>query len=428
MPPVLKWIDDFLKHGWKSDAIMQIPEIARSRPDIALEVVNSLLNQIPKGGTFLDATFTWLPEEEWSAAVSHALGMLRRNASNDAAGSVIAYASLQASHSLQPHLQSIFELAPNPGTCCENWPFRSAGTEDIEFLKATIETIDEDVRFKAWECLLETRHAAGLEAAIAYSSTLNLNHRMQKLRLPPTLTLTHYLHHVGFELIDGKLDRLYHEPALHLVFPNNYFEDARPVWISRDNHPTWFPTPASRQQFEFGGIGSTTCGCCGGTTHGLIRTNNAAVISPVTCLQRLSLETCLSCLGWEQPVMFYEHFDDGSVRCLSEPSQKPPEFPAGPLKPCVVSLHDQGARWRTQDWGLSNSRENLNRLGGMPCWVQSADYPSCPVCDHTMQFLIQLDSGLPTADGGEWLWGSGGIVYIFWCDACRVSGLHWQCT
>lgn len=41
-----------------------------------------------------------------------------------------------------------------------------------------------------------------------------------------------------------------------------------------------------------------------------------------------------------------------------------------------------------------------------------------------MRFLLQLDSGL---DDGC-LWGSGGILYVFWCDTCRVSNQTWQCT
>ncbi|RJG26900.1 hypothetical protein DQX05_02445 [Paenibacillus thiaminolyticus] len=42
--------------------------------------------------------------------------------------------------------------------------------------------------------------------------------------------------------------------------------------------------------------------------------------------------------------------------------------------------------------------------------------------------LHQLDSELPLADGQEWMWGSGGIGYLFWCDRCKVSGHLWQCT
>ena len=45
-----------------------------------------------------------------------------------------------------------------------------------------------------------------------------------------------------------------------------------------------------------------------------------------------------------------------------------------------------------------------------------------------MTALLQLDSDLPTADGGEWLWGSGGIGYVSWCDDCAISGAQWQCT
>jgi hypothetical protein len=68
-----------------------------------------------------------------------------------------------------------------------------------------------------------------------------------------------------------------------------------------------------------------------------------------------------------------------------------------------VRLDETPRQWRWQDWGLSNGRENLNRVGGEPCWVQSAEYPCCPICKGLMRFLMQLDSDLPTGDGGEWL-------------------------
>jgi hypothetical protein len=45
-----------------------------------------------------------------------------------------------------------------------------------------------------------------------------------------------------------------------------------------------------------------------------------------------------------------------------------------------------------------------------------------------MPFLMQLDLDLPTQEGGEWLCGSGGIDYGFWCDRCKFSAFHWQCT
>jgi hypothetical protein len=45
-----------------------------------------------------------------------------------------------------------------------------------------------------------------------------------------------------------------------------------------------------------------------------------------------------------------------------------------------------------------------------------------------MRFAMQLDSELPQVDGGEWLWGSGGANYTFWCAPCRTSAHLWQCT
>ena len=44
-----------------------------------------------------------------------------------------------------------------------------------------------------------------------------------------------------------------------------------------------------------------------------------------------------------------------------------------------------------------------------------------------MHFLAQLDS-LDFAGHREWLWGSGGIAYVLWCDPCRISAVFWQCT
>ncbi|MNT59195.1 hypothetical protein D3C72_1966820 [compost metagenome] len=93
-----------------------------------------------------------------------------------------------------------------------------------------------------------------------------------------------------------------------------------------------------------------------------------------------------------------------------------------------VDLFAAPARWRWQDWGESNGRQNLSRVGGAPSWVQSANYPACPDCSQDMDFAMQLDSGLPQEEGGEWLWGSGGCNYTFWCKDCRVSGQLWQCT
>jgi hypothetical protein len=146
-------------------------------------------------------------------------------------------------------------------------------------------------------------------------------------------------------------------------------------------------------------------------------------------LRRVELATCLSCLGWERSPLFYNHGEVGRANRFGyDDPIIVPQFPVGSLRQSEVRLAATPVRWRRQDWALSNSRENLNRIGGEPCWVQDAEYPDCPTCGSTMNHLMQLDSDLTIADGGEWLWGSGGIGYVSWCDRCKVSGHLWQCT
>jgi hypothetical protein len=126
-----------------------------------------------------------------------------------------------------------------------------------------------------------------------------------------------------------------------------------------------------------------------------------------------------------QPQLWFRHDAEGRPTAHAVEETKQPEFPSGPLRETEVTLADFGPRWRWQSWGKAG---NLHRLGGPPAWVQSADYPACPSCERRCAFLLQLDSELPLEGGGEWLWGSGGVAYVFWCDACRVSGQLWQCT
>jgi hypothetical protein len=149
----------------------------------------------------------------------------------------------------------------------------------------------------------------------------------------------------------------------------------------------------------------------------------------VTTRSRLELATCLSCLGWSGPWLFYAHGDDGVPQPTeTQRTRSVPEFPSGPLAEADIGLVPTPSRWLYQDWALSNGRENLNRLGGEPTWIQDADYPSCPGCGHPMDGLMQLDSDLATDDEGEFLWGSGGIGYVVWCDRCAISGVTAQWT
>jgi uncharacterized protein (TIGR02996 family) len=217
-------------------------------------------------------------------------------------------------------------------------------------------------------------------------------------------------------------------PAWHIGFPPDYFDEKemRP-WL-RHVHPTWAVPRDGEPLMAFGGAGTSACFFCHGTLHHILTLDPVPEGLGVTGLRRLSLQVCLSCLGWEEVHMFYAHGPDGSPRSMHGDGTVSPQFPARPLRPAQVCLRPTERRWLRQRWG-GGSEPNLNRVGGLGTWVQSPTYPPCPSCKRRMNLLMQLDSNLPLDGGqGEWLWGSGGLGYSFWCNRCRVSAWLWQCT
>ncbi len=418
-------VDEFKMSGWNGDSIEKILGIAHRSSVDAADLTLLIIKELPKGGTFLHAILNFVSLDAWPALIKCAIDECSRNRKNEAAESVIHYAALQCVHALHPHLKILFDLLPD-----ETRLWRDAGEDAANDLFSILRTstVSAKQRRKAWMCLLETRKQDTIRHAVKLVSLVDLNLQLREFGLKESLDVQAYLHDVGFEQDHGDLLRkLYSDRVFHLCFPDGYFTDARPFWIRRENHPTWLASSEVGGQISFGGAGAAICGRCGHPTHRLVRFSSQMNPSGVTGIEALSIETCLSCMGWETSPMFYRHEKGGLPGCLSI-SGPPPQFPAVNLKATQVQLVDQGSRWNWQDWGASNSRENLNRVGGHPTWIQSAEYPICPDCKSTMMFLMQLDSDLPTEDGGSWLWGSGGIAYVFWCDACKISGLLWQCT
>lgn len=239
-----------------------------------------------------------------------------------------------------------------------------------------------------------------------------------------------HLQDIGFDLLDEGLRQLYTDRVYHFRFAPEYLtNESRPFWLQKTYHPTWQLRTENTYRLPFGGVSLTSCAICSGQLHHLITFDSIPTGLPITNLSKLILATCLSCLGWEQQNLFYKHNHDGQPQQIGyNGSRITPQFPAEPFQATQIHLVETPNRWRWQDWGLSNGRENLHRVGGYPCWIQSAEYLPCPECQRTMEFLVQLDSDLPTIDCREWLWGSGGICYICWCNECKISGYVWQCT
>ena len=402
--------------------------LATSDPDAVSDLAVAVMKRFPKGGTFLDGALTYLPPENWPALVQHALDFLDKSTDKnfDAVGSVIAYASLQSPSALHPHLNHIFLGRPNKNCYYERFPWRESGDTHLDFLRGVIESTasTQEDRTRAWTNMCETRHTEVIEFAVSCADLPGL----APDGWPQKDWIKASLQHVGFHHDGHALQRTCPDALYHLQFSDSYFEaQSRPPWLARI-HPTW-NLSASTQAVPFGGSSTNQCSVCGVTLHRLLILDPVPAGLGITRLTRLELATCLSCLGWEKQPLFYRHDQDGTPSNVGYdgPIVKP-QFPVGPLKETEIRLAETPRRWYWQDWALSNSRENLNRIGGEPCWIQNAEYPHCPTCQKLMLYLMQLDSDFPSADMREWLWGSGGIAYGFWCDQCKVSGFFWQCT
>jgi hypothetical protein len=280
----------------------------------------------------------------------------------------------------------------------------------------------------AWSLLLATRDEEVIRVALAHGP--DLHRRATSLGADNTYErwLHAYLHDEGLAREQGAVRFLHGESPRCLRFPDGYLAAERSVFHGRF-HPTWHDLSDLSPAMRFGGEGASKCGSCKQKLHHLITLDPVPADLGVS-LPRLTLGACLSCLGWEPGGchLYYDHGPRGQPRCRRKGAAITPRFPAGPLRETEVRLGRPHPRWTWMGWG-SGIERNLHRVGGPPSWVQSGDYPECPRCDRAMAFLMQLDSNLPTADDGrEWLWGSGGMGYGFWCDRCLVSGWFWQCT
>jgi hypothetical protein len=409
----------------KSDAIpMRALDAVISSPESAVELLRLALDEIPEGGSFLDAAIGFLPDEAFAELTKLALEKFQADRANELAESILLRCSIQSVKDLHPHLNTIFELMPNNGGEGEFWPWHESGKRHLAYLRNVLENDgDDERRLRAWKAMLETREPGVLRLAVSQAHRVGMSERPETDLLP-----------VGFELGQTGLRKLYADSVYHIFFPADYLpvEHApKAHWenLIRQHHPTWkLPIPDA-PKMQFGGRSSSHCASCGEALDHIITLEPVLDTLGITSLERLELATCLSCLGGEQQPFFYKHDQNGQPQQIGlEGTPLTPQFPSVALKPTVVQVAEISPRWRWQSDTYSDDVENLHRVGGDPCWIQYPEYPTCPECSKRMIFLLQIMSGLPTVDGGEWTWGDDGICYSFWCDQCRVSAHLWQCS
>lgn len=380
-----KAIDDFRTLGWKSRPDETVIDIASAAPSTIPVFAESILQRLPEGATFFDHALSFLPEKQWPSLIEKALEAYNPDGANGAADSVIACASLQSPQSLHPFLDKIFYLRPNSDTYYENWPWRESGTAILDLVE------EVDFTTKIFEAAIESRDMEVMEWCIDHSDSFVLD-----------MELSDYLGGVGFAFQKKGMQKLYSDTTYHLVFPESYLPShTEERFKSKRNHPTWKLTDTASGAVKVGGKTQHACDNCGRQKAHLITLDPIPAGLPITGTPSYELSVCMTCvLGYEAPA----------------------------IKETTATLCRTPKRWRWQDWGLSNGRENLHRIGGFPTWVQWANYSACGGCQKPMTVVLQIASELPREDGSLLFWGSGGIGYALWCDDCKKSSFTWQST
>jgi hypothetical protein len=417
-------IKGFKEKKWQSNPFEKMLELKKTNPKELFTLLLLALDEIPEGGTFIDAALSYLDDKEFNELIISSITTLRNNSKSEIANSIVAYATLQMPHLLKPFLIEFLSIKPNDGTYYESWVWREGGQKEIDILKNIIlNDKSENLKQQAWDSLVNIRSPKAMIEAARLYEVAGINLRR------PDLSFDVYSNMAGFEVRENRVRQLFFKDCYHLIFERSFFENQdKPLWLSVENHPTWHFEDSKSVTANFGGDIDSECGCCGNQLHRLIEFDKISDDFDLG-INKLILATCMSCLGWEESPLFYRHNEMGMPESLIRKKNKTePEFLAEPLKVTTVKLVQTPNRWMFQDWALSNSRENLNRLGGHPSWIQDSEYPDCPDCKDKMTFLAQLDSDLPTITDEEWLWGSGGICYAFWCSKCKISSFLWQCT
>lgn len=414
-------IAEYLRTKWRGSAHRLAAELlAQGTPEEAAALVLRSLGRIRESTTFLSDAVSFVPERDLGHIAEAAVARLRNDADDGNASDVLAHVALQSPVALHPHLRALLDLTVGDRSYSAANPWRESEMLAFDDLceVVEIEPPGSARAHLAWRALLETRTTAAIEVAVR-------SERAASWAWPQT-SLDAALGWVDRARAgDGSIRVTSHPTVQHLVFPSGHL-DQEPSWLS--THPTWHLDTTHAPRARFGGPADGRCNGCEGSLHHLLTLDPVPAGVGVTSVSKLSLVACLHCLGWLVPVELFQHDASGGARDVTLREREVPEFCDGPLVETTVHVVDTPRRWRWQEWGMSNGRQSLHRIGGHPSWIQGADIPTCPTCRDPMAFVLQLDSNLPSATMRSYLWGSGGIAYVFWCDPCRVSAVFWQCT
>lgn len=392
---------------------------AAEQPEKLVPVLSALLEE--PGGVRIDAlkgALDYLSPQDWYPLIETALDTFSRDPFNKVALSILGSGLFQAPAAFHPHLKRIFfEMESfleefGPGV------WRGSTGQSLDFLRQVLGNEDTQLHARALEVLQQT-HDPGV---------ISFTHQEEQrlgLQFYQCYACNQYAYNDYFDIIDGEVKLLYPQQAYHLYFPPDYLSEHMQ---SPPLHPTWVNTDPKPQQVAFGGVLDQECTACGRNLQHLLTLEPLPPGLGVTGLPRLKLVVCTNhnCLqlglGAE---IYYHHDEEGYPHGLHGKSEKVDREGKIPFITSTTALLGKTKeRWKWQDYGSRSA--NLHRLGGLPSWVQEPGHPGCSRCGQSMTFLMQLDSGLLTQDGGYMCWCSG-LLYAFWCDRCKVSAFFRQC-
>ncbi len=395
--------------------------LAEEHPQRIAALLEKTLDELPDGAFFLPAALALLEIDDFPRILGRILSSLGGNPDSRSARILLEGLALQRPSALHSRLGEIFELTHRDATSGVRYAWRESGRLHLDFLRRVVEQegTASPRAVMAWRCMLETRDESVVRVAMELNESLG--------PLLPTYSIDQTgLSSVDFELEKGAVRKLYADRVYHLALSEHLLR-LRPGRDLEKRHPTWRFDRSGVSPLRFGGTTNTRCGLCEEMLHHIVTLDPVPEGVGIGAIERLVLATCMSCIGWEEPVLCYEHDESGVPKAVACISGREPEMPAEPLEEGEAWLVETPARWRWQD-DIDSDGENLFRIGGAPAWVQSAEFPTCCGCQRTMCFLLSIDSWLPNASGEAWYWGDAGTAYIHWCDDCRISAFHWQCS
>ncbi|KER74220.1 hypothetical protein HR51_03880 [Burkholderia cepacia] len=430
MPTIQTILDDYERLGWtNNDPMSQMLALRHDDPAALADLVIVSFDRVFPHAVFLDAALDLMDDTALEKVATEACQAICNGTWNERLASVLSSVATQTPQMFSGHwdmLVDIYTTKQSPRVYLEDNVWRMLDPATVERWRGRLADVPagSKVEHARAVALLHSRQPAAVRDAAAW------------LFPDDPGTRANWLMSAGYVQEHDALRALHGETPLHIDFGPTLGTPilrAQPKWHRGvlAHHATWRAGESHRSGARFGGVSSHRCGLCHGPLHRLLTLPQPAEAG-IDSSTPVSFDTCLSCVGWESDGPIFHRHDDAGDAC-AHPSQQrdvaiQPEYTAAPFVEADVALFAAPARWTRQEWGLSNSRQNLSRVGGAPSWVQSAQYPDCPDCGRKMSFVMQLDSNLPQTDGSEWLWGSGGANYTFWCAPCRTSAHLWQCT